>query len=37
MLTIQDIRTKDEGAGHPTERGSKLKMPLQKLHELLTI
>jgi len=29
MLTIQDIRTKDKGAGHPTHQGSKLRVPLR--------
>ena len=29
----QDIKTKDEGAGHTTERGSKLSVPLRKIHK----
>ena len=26
-------KTKDEGAGHTTERGSKLSVPLRKIHK----
>lgn len=33
MLTIQDLGTKDKGAGHPTERSFKLRVPLQKIHK----
>ena len=33
----QDTKTKDEGAGHTTERGSKLSVPLRKIHKILTI
>ena len=29
----QDTKTKDEGAGHTTERGSKLSVPLRKIHK----
>ena len=29
----QDTKTKDEGAGHTTERGSKLSVPLCKIHK----
>ena len=27
----QDTKTKDEGVGHTTERGSKLSVPLRKI------
>ena len=40
MITIlkktrgkQDTKTRDEGAGHTTERGSKLSVPLRKIHK----
>ena len=29
----QDTKAKDNGAGHTTERGSKLRVPLQKIHK----
>ena len=29
----QDTKTRDEGAGHTTERGSKLSVPLRKIHK----
>ena len=29
----QDKKTRDEGAGHTTERGSKLSVPLRKIHK----
>ena len=29
----QDIKMRDEGAGHTTERGSKLSVPLRKIHK----
>ena len=29
----QDTKTTDEGAGHTTERGSKLSVPLRKIHK----
>ena len=29
----KDTKTKDEGAGHTTERGSKLSVPLRKIHK----
>ena len=29
----QDTKTKEEGAGHTTERGSKLSVPLWKIHK----
>ena len=29
----QNTKTKDEGAGHTTERGSKLSVPLRKIHK----
>ena len=29
----EDTKTKDEGAGHTTERGSKLSVPLGKVHK----
>ena len=28
-----DTKTRDEGAGHTTERGSKLSVPLRKIHK----
>ena len=27
------METRDEGAGHTTERGSKLRVPLRKIHK----
>ena len=32
----QDTKTRDEGAGHTTERGSKLIVPLRKIHKINT-
>ena len=29
----QDTKTRDEGAGHTAERGSKLSVPLRKIHK----
>ena len=29
----QDTKTRDEGAGHTTERGSKLSVPSRKIHK----
>ena len=29
----QDTKTRDEGAGHTTEQGSKLSVPLRKIHK----
>ena len=29
----QDTKKKDEGAGHTTERGSKLRVPLREIHK----
>ena len=29
----QDTKTRDEGAGHTTEQGSKLSVPLWKIHK----
>ena len=29
----QDTKMRDEGAGHTTERGSKLSVPLRKIHK----
>ena len=29
----KDTKTRDEGAGHTTERGSKLTVPLRKIHK----
>ena len=29
----QDTKMRDEGAGHTTERGSKLRAPLCKIHK----
>ena len=29
----QDKKTRDEGAGHTTERGCKLSVPLRKIHK----
>ena len=29
----QDTKTRDEGAGHTTDRGSKLSVPLRKIHK----
>ena len=29
----QDTKTKDGGAGHTTERGSKLSVPLREIHK----
>ena len=29
----EDTKTRDEGAEHTTERGSKLSVPLQKIHK----
>ena len=29
----QDTKTRDEGAGHTTERGFKLSVPLRKMHK----
>ena len=33
----QDTKTRDEGAGHTTERGSKLSVPLRKIHNYETL
>ena len=33
----QDTKTRDEGAGHTTERGSKLSVPLRKIHNYVDI
>ena len=29
----QETKMRDEGAGHTTERGSKLSVPLRKIHK----
>ena len=29
----QDTKTRDKGVGHTTERGSKLSVPLRKIHK----
>ena len=31
--TFEDTKTRDEGAEHTTERGSKLSVPLRKIHK----